>query len=210
MSINNDMLVEHIITESYVNAVGTDTTALAIKTKYMDQVWEVLQSSYAAIGGIKGNGFQSPEAMLTLPMWKLGVRDGVVKAVLIYKDKNGRKSVAAGTDGSYQGAWFIRDMFKVEMSRSYGEKSKAALGMVMKLHPFDVIKEFLVSPERVAEMTPNDHIIAIADVAKDDWPGDARMTLSKYPGLEDYGYLRDIGGNMIFKVMIGSPHKPIT
>lgn len=200
------MLVEQIITEAYVNLLPQDTEK---KRKYAQQVWDVLQKSYAAIGGIKGNGFANPEDMLKIPMWKLGVRDGKVRAVVMYKDKGGRKSVAVGTDGSEEGAWFINDMFKNELSRSYGEKSKAALGKMMKMFPFDVLEEFLVSPDRVAEMTPDDQIIPIADVAKDDWPTDAKMTISKYPQLVDYGYLRDIGGNMVFKVMLGSPGKNI-
>lgn len=201
------MLVEDIITERYVNLFQGDTDK---REQYKAAVWDVLQKSYAAIGGIKGKGFSSPEDMMNLPMWKLGIRDGKVRAVIMYKDKGGRKSVAIGTDGSEEGGWFINDMFKNELSRSYGEKSKAALGKMMKMFPFDVLEEFLVSPDRVAEMQPNDQIIAIKDVRKEDWPTDAQMTISKYPQLVDYGYLRDIGGNMVFKVMLGSPGKKVT
>jgi hypothetical protein len=53
------MLVEHIISERYVNAVGMDDRVQSIKQKYMDQVWDILQQSYAPIGGIKGKGFES-------------------------------------------------------------------------------------------------------------------------------------------------------
>lgn len=107
-----------------------------------------------AIGGIKGKGFNTPEEMLQFPMWKMGVRDGTVHAVIIYKDSGGRKSVAIGTDGSEQGAWFINDAYKQELSRSYGEKSKAALGKMMKLVPFNVLEEFIVSRERNGTATP--------------------------------------------------------
>jgi hypothetical protein len=199
------MLVENIITEKFVNAVGTSDRAMAIKKKYMQPVWDILQSSYASIGGIKGNGFQSPESMLQLPMWKLGIRDGTVHAVLIYKDKGGRKSVAMGADGSREGVWFVRQFFANEMRRSYGEKSKAALGTVMKTVPFNVLEEFIITPQQVAEMVGDDEVIPIADVDKSEWPGDAQLTLNKYPQLIEYGYLRDIGGEMTFKVMIGSP-----
>ena len=203
------MLVEHIITEKYVNAVGFDDQATAIKKKYTRQVWNILQKSYAAIGGIKGAGFESPEAMLQLPMWKLGIRDGRVRAVVIYKDRGGRKSVAVGTDGSDEGKWFVTDIYKNELERSYGEKSKAALGKMMKMFPFDVIEPFLVSPDRVAQMSPDDRIIPIKQVQRREWPTDAVMTLDKYPQLVDYGYLRELGGNMVFKVMLGSPGKDI-
>lgn len=204
------MLIEQIITEKYVNAVGFDDKAMAVKKKYQDQVWDILQKSYAGIGGIKGGGFETPEAMLQLPMWKLGVRDGQVRAVIMYKDRSGRKSVAVGTDGSDEGKWFIEDMYKNEITRSYGEKSKAALGKVMKLVPWDVIKNFLTTPDRVAEMMPNDRVIPITQVPEKDWPADARMTLEKFPQLKNYGYLREVTpGTVLFKVMIGSPGKTI-
>lgn len=193
--------------ETYVNLLPADQAG---KEKYRDQVWNILQKSYAPIGGIKGGGFESPEAMDKIPMWKLGIRDGKVRAVIMYKDKGGRKSVAVGTDGSEEGQWFINDIFKNELSRSYGEKSKAALGKMMKMYPWDVLKNFLISPDRVAEMAPEDRVIAIKDVPEDAWPTDAKMTLSKYPQLVDYGYLRDIApGTTMFKVMLGSPGKNI-
>jgi hypothetical protein len=204
------MLVEQIIQERYVNAVGFDPEAQEVKRRYLDQVWDILQKSYAPIGGIKGKGFETKESMLDLPMWKMGIRDGRIRAVIMYKDKNGRKSVAVGTDGSEEGNWFVNDIFKNELSRSYGEKSKAALGKMMKTYPFDVLEPFLVSPDRVAEMNPQDRVIPIKQVPKEDWPADAVMTLNKYPQLIDYGYLRDIApGTTLFKVMLGTPGKKI-
>jgi len=201
------MLVEQIITERYVNLLPDDSEK---KRKYMDQVWDVLQKSYASIGGIKGAGFESPQDMINIPMWKIGIRDGRVRAVRMYKDRGGRKSVAIGTDGSEEGAWFITDMVKNELSRSYGEQSKSALGKTMKTYPWDVLKNFLITPDRVAEMMPDDRVIPIKEVPKQDWPADAQMTISKYPQLIDYGYLRDIApGTTLFKVMLGSPGKNI-
>jgi len=157
------MLVEQIITERYVNLLPDDVDK---KRKYMQQVWDVLQKSYAPIGGIKGGVFESPEDMLKIPMWKLGVRDGRVRAVVMYKDKGGRKSVAVGTDGSDEGKWFIDDIYKNELERSYGEKSKAALGKMMKTFPWEVLEPYVVSPDRVAEMNPQDYVIPIKDVPK--------------------------------------------
>jgi hypothetical protein len=203
------MLIEHIITETYVNAVGSDTKATAIKQKYSQQVWDILQSSYANIGGIKGNGFGTKDDMLKIPMWKMGIRDGKVYAVIMYKDKGGRKSVAAGTDQSIEGGWFIKDIMANELGRSFGEKSKGALGTIMKLYPLEVIKQFLSSPDRVKEMFPNDGIVAITEVDEQEWPIDAKLTLNKYPLLIDYGYLREMNGDMLFKVMLGTSGRPI-
>jgi hypothetical protein len=204
------MLVEQIINEKYVNAVGTSGKAMAIKQKYVDEVWDILQKSYANIGGIKGNGFESPEALLQIPMWKLGIRDGTVKAVAMYKDKGGRKAVAIGTDGSVEAKWFVGDIFRNEIKRSYGEKSKAALSMLMKLVPWEGLEPHLHSPAQVAVVVPNIPITPITDVPKDEWPADALMTLNRYPQLVPYGYMRELAGEQTFKVMIGSPGKDIT
>jgi hypothetical protein len=204
------MLVEHIIQETYINAVGNDDKNLAIKNKYKDQVWDILQKSYASIGGIRGSGFSSPEEMVDqIPMWKIGVRGNTVHTAILYKDGSGRKSVAMGSDGSIEAQWFVDDIVKYEMRRSYGEKSKAALGKVMKTIPWDILQNYVISPDRVEEMLPDDYVIPIFSVADEDLPTDAVVTLSRYPHLKDYGYIRDIGGIMTFKVMIGSPGKSI-
>jgi len=202
------MLINEVLSETYVNAIGIDDKAIATKKKYLKQVWNILQRSYASIGGIKGDGFGSPEEMLRMPMWKIGVRNGVVHAVSIYRDKNGRKLVAKGTDGSKEGMWFINDMAKTERIRSYGEQSKAALGKTLKTFPFDVLKPFLATPEE-AEAAVGKKVIPLKKVPKDKWPDDAKLTLSKFPQLIDYGYLRDIGGTYMFKVMIGTVGKSI-
>jgi hypothetical protein len=204
------MLVEQIINERYVNAVGFTDSARAIKMKYRDEVWKILQQSYASIGGIKGAGFESPDAMVdSIPMWKIAVRDGRVRAVNMYKDKGGRKSVAIGTDGSPEGSAFVDDMFRNEIHRSYGEKSKAALGKMLKTIPWPVLKNYVISPDRVAEMMPEDRIIPLAEVDPKEWPADAAMTVGRFPHLKPYGYMRDLGGELVFKIMIGTPGKHI-
>lgn len=190
--------------ERFVNAILDDPK----KEQYVDQVWDIIQKSYSAIGGIKTNGFQSKEKMMTLPMWKMAVQDGKVVAVVIYKDKGGRKSVAMGTDGSEMGKKRVVDMVKNDLKRSYGEKSKAALGTLMKTVPEDVVKQFLIKPADVAKLSGDDEIIPIKGY-KGELPKDAQMTLKKYPFLKDYGYLKDFGGTMLFKVMFGTPGKSI-
>jgi len=54
----------------------------------VDQVWNILQSSYASQGGIKGTGFGSKEEMIRkIPFWKIFRRGDQVKVVFLYKDK---------------------------------------------------------------------------------------------------------------------------
>lgn len=191
--------------ERFVNALPNDTD---LKKQYTQEVWDILQSSYKAIGGIKGNGFKSPEDMLNIPMWKMARINGKIVAVVMYKDKGGRKTVASGTDGSVAGKKAIVDMVKNELKRSYGEKSKASLGLAMKLHPFDVLEPFLRTPDEVARLS-GDKVIAVSSVKESELPEDAKLTLAKFPQLRKYGYLREIGGKFMFKVMMGTPNKSI-
>ena len=193
------------LNERYKNAIGDDP----LKQQYVDQVWDLLQHSYKEIGGVKGNGFGSKEEMIAkIPMWKMAVNNGKVEAVVMYKDKGGRKSVAMGSTGSDWARVKIADMLKNELTRSYGEKSKAALGSVLKAYPENVVSAFMVTPQEVQKLS-KDPITPLTSIAKSDWPKDAQITLSKYPYVKKYGYLRQIGGAPTFKVMLGTPGKTI-
>lgn len=193
--------------EAFLKAVGDSPDNVEKKEKYKDQVWVILQKSYQSIGGIKGNGFASKDDMVkSIPFWKLVIKNGKVHAVVMYKDKGGRKSVAMGSDGSTFARKHIVAIFQQEMKRSYGEKSKAALGLLLKTVPWDILEPFLIKPKDAGIIMKKD-TRAIKGV--NDIPKDAKLTLGKYPKLINYGYLRDIGGNPTFKVMIGTPGKNI-
>lgn len=71
------------------------------RKKYAQEVFDLLQKAYRKVDGIKGNGFESPEAMTAkIPFWKLVRKNDKIVTVVMYKAKDGRKMVAAGTDGS--------------------------------------------------------------------------------------------------------------
>lgn len=190
--------------EKYLNAIGDSDESMKLKKKYQQDAWDILQQSYSQIGGIKGSGFNSPDDMLKIPMWKMAIRDGKLRAVVMYKDKNGRKSVAIGTDGTPEGKWFVADIFKADLKRSYGEKSKAALGSMMKLVPWPALISFVKKPAEAKSLLKKD-VTPLKSVPKSEWPEDAVETLKKYPMLIDYGYLREIAGKPTFKVMFGTP-----
>lgn len=194
---------EGLLYERYKNAVGDSP----LKAQYADQVWELLQKSYAAIGGIKGNGFESKQRMIDkIPFWKMAIKGGKVEAVVLYKDKGGRKSVAVGSTGSDWAKQKIAEMMKADIERSYGEKSKAALGAMLKLFPQEALEPFIMRPRQVMKIVGRkERITPIHRVPKDKWPDDAKLTLTKYPWLLYYGYIREIGGKPTFKVMIGTP-----
>jgi hypothetical protein len=194
------------LNERFINALPKDED---IKRKYADAVWNVLQYSYKGIGGIKGSGFENKESMIqNIPMWKMGVKNGKVVAVILYKDKGGRKSVAMGADGSDVSKEVVKDMMRNDFQRSYGEKSKGALGALLKSVPFSVLEPFLLTPEQAGKLFKKDTIGL--DKYDGELPPDAVRTLEKYPELRKYGYMRDLGGKMIFKVAVGVPGKKIT
>ena len=196
------MSLRHFIelNERYVNILEDEET----KRKYAKDVWDILQKSYADIGGIKGSGFNSIDDMIkNIPFWKLSVHNNVVDAVAMYKDKGGRKLVATGYNGSEVGRLAVTEMAKADLQRAYGEKSKGALGSLMKSVPWDVLKIFMLKPKESAKIRP------IKGMNIKDLPDDAQYALNKYPHLIDYGYLRTIGDEWVFKVSMGTPGKTI-
>jgi hypothetical protein len=197
---------EQCLDERYVNAIGDRD--IDLKNQYKKQVWDLLQSSYAKNGGLMGSGFQSMEIMVQkIPMWKMVINNGTVEAVVMYKDKGGRKSVAMGSTGSPYAKKAISNLFPAELQRSYGEKSKSALGALMKIVPWSVLEPYAKTPAQVQKVS-KDTITSLKDF-KGTLPDDAKATLTKFPVLQPYGYFREIGGKLSFKVMIGTPGKTI-
>ena len=197
---------EQCLDERYVNAIGDKD--IDLKNQYKKQVWDLLQSSYAKNGGLMGSGFQSMEIMVQkIPMWKMVINNGTVEAVVLYKDKGGRKSVAMGSTGSPYAKKAISNLFPAELQRSYGEKSKSALGALMKIVPWSVLEPYAKTPAQVKKVS-KDTITSLKDF-KGTLPDDAKATLTKFPVLQPYGYFREIGGKLSFKVMIGTPGKTI-
>lgn len=195
--------------ERFVNVIGTDDKNLEIKRKYVDQVWNILQSSYRDIGGIKGSGFRDKEDMIqNIPMWKIITNGGKVHAVAMYKDKGGRKFIAVGSDGSDYAKKHLTSVVQNELSRSYGEKSKASLGFMMKTVPWPVLEPFLIPASKISKKLGDD-VIAVSDMEFNDLPKDGKQTLAKYPQLIKYAYLREIGGTMSFKIAMGTIGKTI-
>ena len=52
-------------------------------------------------------------------------------------------------------------------------------------------------------------VMPVSQISQDKLPDDAKMTLSKYPMLADFGYLADFNGILLFKVMFGTPKNSI-
>lgn len=186
-------LKEFLLKETIDNFFLSDVDA---RIKWADKVWEVLQKSYAPIGGIKGSGFESKEAMISkIPMWKVFRRGEDVLAVFMYKNKAGRKRVAAGTNGTPEGKAALKHMImeEVKMSRSWGEISGPSLRFHNKIFGEKELKDFTIPFEKVKVLLQKDY-----DAGK----------LRPVKG-SDYEFEHDLNGEWIRKVAIGNPGKEL-
>ena len=121
--------------------------------------------------------------ILNIPFWKLVTKDGKVISCRMYKDKEGRKGVAAGTDGSKESVKSYRALTIEDLKRAYIELSGKALNSLQKQLGDDFYKYAI--PVVVAQKKlPDDELIPI----------------------DDYFYQREIGGEMVTKVMVGNPN----
>ena len=122
------MRLREILAERILNLVTPSD-----KQKYADQVWNVLQQSYAHIGGF--GTAETPEELINrFHRWKIVVRNGQVTAVKVEKDQYGRKSVGMGSDGTPQGKQDVRMLIKgdVAMNRTWAETSGAPESLYKK------------------------------------------------------------------------------
>lgn len=175
-----DNTFKQFITEKYYNAFTLDQ-----KKKYVDQVWDILEQSYKPIGGLRG--IKSKQDIVdTMPMWKLAVVDNKVLAALLYKDKGaGRKLVAVATNGTKAGKDVLREMTEQEFKRSFFEVSGPFFKFIEKNFP-DLVKKYTIPPEQVEQILGK-----VVAPTKDGW------------------YKRTIKGDILEKIMLGTPGKSI-
>lgn len=183
------------VNEAFENLVGSDPKTLERKKELKDEIYNLLQKAYQKIGGIKGSGFTNSDEMIRkIWFWKLYKQGGRPVGVIMYKDRDGRKMVALGTDGSDKAKTAIKKMMmdEISLSRSYGEASGPALSMVKKI--FGMGKDDGFEGSSLEKyMVPADQVGAI--LKKDVRP------VSKYE------YIRAIGGDDEKKVMFGRHYK---
>lgn len=183
------------IEEHYVNLVGDHPD----KHKYADEVWNLVQNSYAKIGGIKGSGFNSKEDMIkNVHFWKLKKRNGKVVAASFYKDKNGRKRVAGATDGTPEGKKEYAKVMGDELKRkrSYFEVSGPAFATLHKQFG-DELHKHIVPRHEVGKYIDD----KLHDPPKDD------LMVQKYPQFAHHMYARELGGHKHVKIMLGKDFK---
>lgn len=192
--------IEFCLNEHYVNLIGNHPD----KEKHKHEVFHILQKSYEKVGGLHGNGFKDPDDMVkNIPMWKLKKKKGKVIAATMYKQKNGRKAVAMGSDQSDEGKHAVGKMMGDDLhhNRSYSEVSDRALSfMKHNVHP-DTIKKLAIHPDKVKKLMPDDEIRK---------PPHDDPEIVRHPELKDHFYQRKLQGEWHTKIAVGHPHKDIT
>lgn len=199
--INKFMIFRKYIKEGYSNFIGKDS--ITDKQKWVDRVWDMLQSAYDDIGGIKGSGFTDKQDMIdNIPFWKIFHRGDKLIAVVMYKDTNGRKLVALGTDKSSAAKKILSNIFKEALNVSYGEYSGKLLNSIVKNVSYERLEPFLLEPIYVAKLLDKQIYPPIPEKLN---AVDAE-TYNKFPKLHKYFYMRDFAGKSYLKICLGTPH----
>ena len=195
------------ISENYKNFIGPNSKPQ--REQWVDQVWDILQKSYAPIGGIKGSGFGSKQDMIdNIPFWKIYTKEDKVVAAAFYKDKGGRKTVAIATDGSELGKKIVADIFKASLGVSYGEKSGPALGTMMKTVPWETLQNFILTPQQLSKIS-GEKIMTVDEFGLKNLDEKDQFTYKKFPQLKPYFYVRELSGKIYLKAAMGTPNLKI-
>jgi len=193
------------LTESFKNFLPGDDEQ---KLQYIDEVWDMIQKSYASIGGIKGSGFRSKEDMLkNIPMWKLYFSGGKLTVVVLYKDKTGRKLVAIGATSEpglrKKAVYILGQIMKAGVENSIAEISGGPFVVFARSVNFDVIKPFIFTPKE-AEKALGKPVTPAKD-AVDKLNVDDLKLYTKFSDYRDFFYLRELGGSLHMKLGVGTP-----
>jgi hypothetical protein len=144
--INISMRARELLTERIINLHTADQ-----KAKYVDQVWDILQQSYAKIGGFKSAS--SPQELIEIPgYWKLVKRADQITAVNLYRKvphTTTFKTFASGavTDGNTatnQGRsdYMMLKRDDVKQERSWAEVSGSAEKIAKRLNSTPIPNKF--------------------------------------------------------------------
>lgn len=186
--------------ERFLNLFANDVDK---KKEYAPRVWALLNAAYAEIGGIKGSGFASQDDMIkNIPFWKLVLKNGAVVGVIMYKDNNGRKSVAIGCDGSAEARSALAAVAKMDVTsgRAWKEVSGKSLGMLRKLMGGETLVQYAIPVEQVKKILKDE----LRPPPADD------EHIKRIPELKNFYYQRQIGGHWHTKVALGMPGIAIT
>jgi len=163
---------KQLLLERYVNLFGKDQIA-----PYIDDIWNILQKSYAPIGGFR-TAASKEDLLNKVDFAKLARKNGKIVAAAVYKDKHGRKTVGIGFDGTEEGkAAVLRTYLEdVKQKRAWGEFSGKAEGVMLKYGGIPIPNKYAaqILGKPIKELNP-----------------------------DGYHYTREIGGENHEKIIIG-------
>lgn len=167
------------------------------KAKHSKHVFHMVQKAYEHIGGIHGSGFKDHHDMVkNIHTWKMHRdSDGKVRAVGLYKHKNGQmKRVAVATDGTKEGKKGLSHIVNHDLKnkRAYVETSGPSLNFHKKVH--GDVKKYALTHKEVRSRLKGDEIRR----APHDDP-----EVKRHPELKDHFYQRKIGNEWHTKVALG-------
>lgn len=160
-----------------------------LRDKHAGEIHDIIRKSYApkgGYGGLKSGSKEESDAIhhdIKHQNLKLAKKNGKIVAAQIYKNQYGRKSVAAGTDGTQEGKDALHSIMKDDHKeqRSWAEVSGAPAHIMSKL---GVPK---LPNQRAKELTGKDDI--------------------EYHPTDPHKYTRKIGNEKHEKVIMGYPKK---
>lgn len=169
------MRFREILAEHYVNCLTPED-----KAPYAERVFHLIQTAYANIGG-NCNITDIASLCEDTGMWKLVRRDGEIVFAAIYKDRQGRKFVAIGHDGSKPAKGELRKLItqEIKMHKSWAEVS-GAMARIMLGTGISAIPA-----EKAGEILGKE-ILAYGD--------------------DGFSYTRIIAGKVYQKVLVGYPN----
>ena len=122
------MKFSQMLNERFVNVFTPDD-----KKAYMDELWELLEITYAEIGGLMG---ASKSDLISAPgLWKLVRKNGRIVSGILYRDMAGRKIRLVLHNNTEEGKSWVKNIIKddIALGRSWGEVSGALEAVMMKL-----------------------------------------------------------------------------
>ena len=138
---------EQFLNERFLNLFLSKETDQKIFFENWTTINNILKLSYAEIGGYKKGNYTMKSFFEDCFFIKLVRHENKIVAFRAYKDKHGRKSIAAGTDGSIAGIKGIRKIYEEDMKylRSWGEVSGKVEKNLIKHYGGEYLPNTLVS-----------------------------------------------------------------
>lgn len=181
------------IVEGFQNFLQND---VAKKQQHAKEVHAMLKKSYEPVGGLAGSEFETPESMVHgIPMWKVHKKDGKITSVAMYKDSDGRKRVAVGSNGEESGKKSAGEIVSNDLkrNRAFMEVSKKSLSFLKK--NVDIGQHVRSYDDALAY-----HAKRGTTISK---PASNDPELLRHPEFKDHFYVRDINGHPHTKLMLG-------